>query len=253
MIACGSTLLTRLRSRIRSVGSFAAYLAGYDGGLKALVRDERAARRADMPARPDKRQTARDTMKCATALDPLAVATDNDGLAVVVARREADGTLAIVGALPEGSDLGQRVILAEARRAAYERELEGAVHMGLGGALSEEFVVKGGIPVTDTLKSLGIVPPAGMLYTGPVVPVPTLETLHAVASGGVLTFGVLLIVAAVAVAAVPFQDGCTVCAAYVVMYAGIAKDSPALFSVAAGTTPPVVVDVKPDPTMLPEA
>ncbi|RSU61423.1 hypothetical protein [Sphingobium yanoikuyae] len=96
------------------VGSFAAYLAGYDGGLKALVRDERAARRADMPARPDKRQTARDTMKCATALDPLAVATDNDGLAVVVARREADGTLAIVGALPEGSDLGQRVILAAA-------------------------------------------------------------------------------------------------------------------------------------------
>ena len=67
-----------------------------------------------MPARPDKRQTARDTMKCATALDPLAVATDDDGLAVVVARREADGTLAIVGALPEGSDLGQRVILAAA-------------------------------------------------------------------------------------------------------------------------------------------
>ena len=53
-------------------------------------------------------------MKCATALDPLAVATDDDGLAVVVARREADGTLAIVGALPEGSDLGQRVILAAA-------------------------------------------------------------------------------------------------------------------------------------------
>ncbi|QJR00832.1 hypothetical protein HH800_00635 [Sphingobium yanoikuyae] len=109
-----ATALDHAATASLSVGSFAAYLAGYDGGLKALVRDERAARRADMPARPDKRQTARDTMKYATALDPLAVATDNDGLAVVVARREADGTLAIVGALPEGSDLGQRVILAAA-------------------------------------------------------------------------------------------------------------------------------------------
>ncbi|SHL72256.1 MULTISPECIES: PAS domain-containing protein [Sphingobium] len=109
-----ATALDHAATASLPVGSFAAYLAGYDGGLKALVRDERAARRADMPARPDKRQTARDTMKCATALDPLAVATDNDGLAVVVARREADGTLAIVGALPEGSDLGQRVILAAA-------------------------------------------------------------------------------------------------------------------------------------------
>ena len=109
-----ATALDHAATASLSVGSFAAYLAGYDGGLKALVRDERAARRADMPARPDKRQTARDTMKCATALDPRAVATDNDGLAVVVARREADGTLAIVGALPEGSDLGQRVILAAA-------------------------------------------------------------------------------------------------------------------------------------------
>ena len=109
-----ATALDHAATASLAVGSFAAYLASYDGGLKALVRDERAARRADMPARPDKRQTARDTMKCATALDPLAVATDNDGLAVVVARREADGTLAIVGALPEGSDLGQRVILAAA-------------------------------------------------------------------------------------------------------------------------------------------
>ena len=109
-----ATALDHAATASLSVGSFAAYLASYDGGLKALVRDERAARRADMPARPDKRQTARDTMKCATALDPRAVATDNDGLAVVVARREADGTLAIVGALPEGSDLGQRVILAAA-------------------------------------------------------------------------------------------------------------------------------------------
>jgi selenium-dependent xanthine dehydrogenase len=43
-----------------------------------------------------------------------------------------------------------------------EGQVEGAVHMGLGHALSEEFVVEGGVPVTQTLKSLNIIPPAGM-------------------------------------------------------------------------------------------
>jgi xanthine dehydrogenase molybdenum-binding subunit len=43
-----------------------------------------------------------------------------------------------------------------------EGQVEGAIHMGLGHALSEEFVVEGGHVVTDTLKSLNIIPPAGM-------------------------------------------------------------------------------------------
>jgi selenium-dependent xanthine dehydrogenase len=41
-------------------------------------------------------------------------------------------------------------------------QVEGAVHMGLGMALTEEFRVAGGVPVTDTLKSLGIIPAATM-------------------------------------------------------------------------------------------
>jgi CO/xanthine dehydrogenase Mo-binding subunit len=36
------------------------------------------------------------------------------------------------------------------------------VHMGLGHALSEEFVVEDGVVKTDTLKSLNIIPPMGM-------------------------------------------------------------------------------------------
>ncbi len=43
-----------------------------------------------------------------------------------------------------------------------EGQIEGAVHMGLGQALSEEFVVEGGVPVNETLKSLHIIPPTGM-------------------------------------------------------------------------------------------
>jgi selenium-dependent xanthine dehydrogenase len=43
-----------------------------------------------------------------------------------------------------------------------EGQVEGGVHMGLGQALSEAWVVEGGVPVTGTLKSLGIIPAAGM-------------------------------------------------------------------------------------------
>ena len=43
-----------------------------------------------------------------------------------------------------------------------EGQIEGGVHMGLGQALTEEFAVDAGVPVTTTLKSLGIIPPAGM-------------------------------------------------------------------------------------------
>jgi xanthine dehydrogenase molybdenum-binding subunit len=43
-----------------------------------------------------------------------------------------------------------------------EGQIEGAVHMGLGHALTEEFAVEGGVPVSRTLKSLGIIPPIGM-------------------------------------------------------------------------------------------
>lgn len=93
-----------------AAGLLADYLGDYVGGLKALVRNERALRRADMLPKPDGRRHARAAMKAAPALDPLIIATDGDGLAVVVARRESDGSLAIVAALPEGSDLGQRVI-----------------------------------------------------------------------------------------------------------------------------------------------
>ncbi len=47
-------------------------------------------------------------------------------------------------------------------RTLLEGQVEGGVHMGLGQALSEAFVVEGGHLVTETLKSLAIIPPAGM-------------------------------------------------------------------------------------------
>jgi len=43
-----------------------------------------------------------------------------------------------------------------------EGQIEGGIHMGLGYALSEELVLDRGVLVTHTLKSLGLIPAAGM-------------------------------------------------------------------------------------------
>jgi xanthine dehydrogenase molybdenum-binding subunit len=43
-----------------------------------------------------------------------------------------------------------------------EGQIEGGVHMGLGYALSESYELADGFPMTDSLKSLGIIPAANM-------------------------------------------------------------------------------------------
>lgn len=47
-------------------------------------------------------------------------------------------------------------------RNLLEGQMEGAIHMGLGHSLTEEFVVKDGYIETPTLKSQGIIPAKGM-------------------------------------------------------------------------------------------
>ncbi|HEU4356284.1 MAG TPA: selenium-dependent xanthine dehydrogenase [Actinomycetota bacterium] len=72
------------------------------------------------------------------------------GWAVQVAILNDDGAVERVVA---AHDVGRAI-----NPTLLEGQIEGAVHMGLGFALTEEFVVEGGVPVTTTLKSLGIVP-----------------------------------------------------------------------------------------------
>ena len=76
------------------------------------------------------------------------------GWATQVVVLDDDGAIARVIA---AHDVG-RVM----NRTLVEGQVVGGVHMGLGQALSEEFVVRDGVPVTDTLKSLGIIPASGM-------------------------------------------------------------------------------------------
>jgi len=74
--------------------------------------------------------------------------------ATQVAILDDDGRLAKIVA---AHDVGRAI-----NPTLVEGQIVGAVHMGLGHALSEEYVVEGGVPVTETLKSLHIVPPTGM-------------------------------------------------------------------------------------------
>ncbi|MGE4323675.1 MAG: hypothetical protein AB7E60_11695 [Sphingobium sp.] len=92
-----------------------AFLADRPGGLWALERDARARRRVRAQGGEGGDAMARAAMKDAAAIDPMLVPTDDDGLAVVVARREEDGSFVIIGALPEGSDLSAHVMAAAVR------------------------------------------------------------------------------------------------------------------------------------------
>src|SRR5207247_11107615 len=76
------------------------------------------------------------------------------GWAVQVVVLDDDGRLATVIAAHDAGKVINPTLV--------EGQIEGAVHMGLGFALSEDYVVRDGHPVTTTLKSLRIVPPAGM-------------------------------------------------------------------------------------------
>jgi xanthine dehydrogenase molybdenum-binding subunit len=76
------------------------------------------------------------------------------GWATQVVILDSDGAIAKVVA---AHDVGKVI-----NPTLLEGQIEGAVHMGLGHSLSEEYVVRDGFPVTTTLKSLNIIPPAGM-------------------------------------------------------------------------------------------
>ncbi|HEX8939043.1 MAG TPA: selenium-dependent xanthine dehydrogenase [Candidatus Limnocylindrales bacterium] len=76
------------------------------------------------------------------------------GWATQVVVLDAAGRLARVVA---AQDVGRAI-----DRLGLEGQVVGGVHMGLGLALTEELVLADAVPVTDSLKSLGLIPAAGM-------------------------------------------------------------------------------------------
>jgi hypothetical protein len=97
-------------------GALVEHLHGRPGGLKALVREMRARKRGETPApAPKPALRARKRLTKAEAIDVDTLATDEGGLAVIVVRREADGSLVAVAALDSADRLAERVIASAAK------------------------------------------------------------------------------------------------------------------------------------------
>lgn len=101
-------------------GGLARLLAEREGGLKAVVRDERAARRAkDLTGRaPSRGDKARSLLR---AVKPRSLDSIDPGGAeflVLLARRDAAGELGIVATLPEEDRLAERLLCRAASAVA---------------------------------------------------------------------------------------------------------------------------------------
>ncbi|MBV7257403.1 hypothetical protein KCG44_11460 [Pacificimonas sp. WHA3] len=95
-----------------SEDGFGAFIQTFDGGLKGMVKAERAARRAES-AKPtvDRNAALRDKLRAAKSIAvlPLDVPGDEE-FVLVVARRNADGGLGVVGAVGHHEELVDRAL-----------------------------------------------------------------------------------------------------------------------------------------------
>lgn len=97
-------------------GGLTTELETREGGLKGLVRDVRAARKSGELGRPARRvERAVKRLGCAQAADPDTLPFDENGLAVVVARREADGSITLVAGVDLADKAAQKVAIAASK------------------------------------------------------------------------------------------------------------------------------------------
>lgn len=100
-------------------GALAVELGAYEGGLKALVQDMRAARNGedDSAALRPVRRLERAVRKLGRAapVAPSDLPFGELGLAVVVARREADGTISLVAGVGLDDKAAQKVMVAASK------------------------------------------------------------------------------------------------------------------------------------------
>lgn len=104
------------RARDLPRGTLADELEAYEGGLKGLVRDMRAARRSGEGTRPARRiERAVKKLGSAAAADVDTLPFDEHGLAVVVARREPDGSVTLVAGIDLADKAAQKVAIAASK------------------------------------------------------------------------------------------------------------------------------------------
>jgi len=96
-------------------GALADYLARYAGGLKGVVRDERAARQSKRSDRPDRDVAVRNKLRAVPSMPLSAVPATDQEFIVLVARRDADGDIGIVGMVDGADQLARQVLRKVAR------------------------------------------------------------------------------------------------------------------------------------------
>lgn len=100
-------------------GALADELAAYAGGLKGLVQDIRAARRNEDAAPQSSAVRRLDRAVCklggAAPVDAARLPFGDTGLAVVIARREADGTISLIGGVDLSDASAQKVMIAASK------------------------------------------------------------------------------------------------------------------------------------------
>jgi len=93
-------------------GALAEFLAGYDGGLKAVVSAEREARRngPDNVTSITENDDVLERLRTAPIRQLSEIVTGDDEFIVLVARKDADGQLAIVGPVDANQKLTSQVL-----------------------------------------------------------------------------------------------------------------------------------------------
>ena len=94
-------------------GALAAEIESYEGGLKALVRDERKARREAAAGKPLQTEMKLDPREKLRGAEPKKLgdfAVGDEEFVLLVARRQLDGSMAIIGNVDGGKALTEKAL-----------------------------------------------------------------------------------------------------------------------------------------------
>ncbi len=96
---------------VAAIGSVSSMIAGYDGGLKGIVKAERQARKVASGKKiVAPKNDPRMRLRTARARDLLEYAGGEEEFIVLVARREANGSVAIIGSVEGDASLTEKAL-----------------------------------------------------------------------------------------------------------------------------------------------
>lgn len=95
-----------------AAGEFRAFIEDYPGGLKGLVQAERLIRHPSARQVKERSAPVREWLRRAPVAAKLPLAASDEEFVLLVARREADGMLAVVDSIPHDRALMERALLS---------------------------------------------------------------------------------------------------------------------------------------------